>query len=143
MERKFIQPCFVRKSTPEIRKKLEAIGYKKQSPDNTDNCNIIFAYQYPMDGFDTPSYVIADSFDIPFDKSSCLCGKFIDCGTNEDLFIAIAALRSDSDYMQWFTDGSDFYLHESYVPFTFANLHLSNMGVVVVLIISTRPACKN
>jgi hypothetical protein len=29
----------------------------------------------------------------------------IDCGTNEKLFLAIAALRDDSDYMQWFTDG--------------------------------------
>lgn len=27
---------------------------------------------------------------------------FIDCGTNEDLFLAIAALRDDSNYMQWF-----------------------------------------
>lgn len=29
---------------------------------------------------------------------------FIDCGTNEDLFLALAALRDDSDYMQWFTN---------------------------------------
>jgi len=27
---------------------------------------------------------------------------FIDCGTNEKLFLALAALRDDSDYMQWF-----------------------------------------
>lgn len=26
----------------------------------------------------------------------------IDCGTNEELFLAIAALRDDSNYMQWF-----------------------------------------
>jgi len=30
---------------------------------------------------------------------------FIDCGTNEKLFLAIAALRDDSDIYQWFTDG--------------------------------------
>lgn len=29
----------------------------------------------------------------------------IDCGTNEDLFLAIAALRDDTDKNQWFTDG--------------------------------------
>lgn len=58
-----------------------------------------------MKGFDTPNYVIADSFDIPFDKHSALCGKFIDCGTNEELFLAIAALRDDTDKYQWFTDG--------------------------------------
>lgn len=56
-------------------------------------------------GFDTPDYVIADSFDLPFNKHSALCGKFIDCGTNEELFLAIAALRNDTDKCQWFTDG--------------------------------------
>lgn len=29
---------------------------------------------------------------------------YVDCGTNEELFLAIAALRDDSDYMQWFVD---------------------------------------
>lgn len=59
-----------------------------------------------MKGFDTPNYVIADSFDLPFNKHSALCGKFIDCGTNEELFLAIAALRDDSNYMQWFITDS-------------------------------------
>lgn len=49
--------------------------------------------------------VIADSFDIPFDKHSALCGKFVDCGTNEELFLAIAALRDDTDNNQLFTNG--------------------------------------
>ena len=26
----------------------------------------------------------------------------IDCGDNEELFLAIAAMRDDTDYMQWF-----------------------------------------
>ena len=64
----------------------------------------------PIKGFDTPSYVIADSFDLPFDKHSALCGKFIDCGTNEELFLAIAALRDDTDKNQWFTDGDKWIL---------------------------------
>ena len=78
------------------------MGYIKNSPIWTDNCSIIWAYQYPEKGFDTPNYVIADSFDIPFDKDSILCGKFIDCGTNESLFLAITALRDDTDDSQWF-----------------------------------------
>lgn len=49
--------------------------------------------------------MIADSFDIPFDKHSALCGKFVDCGTNEELFLAIAALRDDTDNNQLFTNG--------------------------------------
>lgn len=98
----FTTSCFIRKNTPELRKKLEELGYFNYSPQWTNNCSIIWAYQYPMKGFDTPNYVIADSFDIPFSKHSALCGKFVDCGTNEELFLAIAALRDDTDKYQWF-----------------------------------------
>ena len=98
---RFTTPCFIRNNTEALRKKLEELGYFNDSPEWTNNCSIIWAYQYPMKGFDTPNYVIADSFDIPF----ALCGKFIDCGTNEELFLAIAALRDDTDKYQWFTDG--------------------------------------
>ena len=102
----FTTPCFIRKNTQELRRGLEELGYFNDSPEWTNNCSIIWAYQYPMKGFDTPNYVIADSFDIPFDKHSALCGKFVDCGTNEELFLAIAALRDDTDKYQWFTDGN-------------------------------------
>lgn len=99
----FTTPCFIWKNTPELRKKLEELGFKRNSPDYTLNDSIIFAYQYSAEpGFDTPHYVVANSFDIPFDKESTLRGKFIDCGTNEELFLAIAALRDDSDKDQWF-----------------------------------------
>ncbi|MCS2335472.1 hypothetical protein [Bacteroides sp. BFG-606] len=108
----FITPCFIRKNTPEIRKKLEELGYIKNSPKWTDDCNIIWAYQYSEEkGFDTPHYVIANTFDIPFDKHSRLCGKFLDCGTNEDLFLAIAALRDDTNENQWFTNGKEWAYH--------------------------------
>ena len=103
----FTTPCFIRKNTEELRKRLEELGYIKNSPVWTDNCHIIWAYQYYQEkGFDIPHYVIANAFDIPFDKHSLLCGKFIDCGTNEELFLAIAALRDDTDKYQWFTDGN-------------------------------------
>lgn len=74
----FTTPCFIRNNTEALRKKLEELGYFNDSPEWTNNCSIIWAYQYPMKGFDTPNYVIADSFYIPFDKHSALCGKFID-----------------------------------------------------------------
>lgn len=106
----FTTPCFIRKNTETLRNKLEELGYLNDSPEWTNNCSIIWAYQYPMKGFDTPVYVIADSFDLPFDKHSALCGKFIDCGTNEELFLAIAALRDDTDKNQWFTDGDKWIL---------------------------------
>lgn len=106
----FTTQCFIRKNTETLRKKLEELGYLNDSSEWTNNCSIIWAYQYPMKGFDTPVYVIADSFDVPFDKHSALCGKFIDCGTNEELFLAIAALRDDTDKYQWFTDGDKWIL---------------------------------
>ena len=106
----FTTPCFIRKNTKELRKELEELGYFNDSPEWTNNCSIIWAYQYPMKGFDTPNYVIADSFDILFDKHSALCGKFIDCGFNEEFFLAIAALRNDTDKNQWFTDGDKWIL---------------------------------
>lgn len=106
----FTTQCFIRKNTPELRRGLKELGYFNNSPQWTNNCSIIWAYQYPMKGFDTPNYVIADSFDIPFDKHSALCGKFIDCGTNEELFLAIAALKDDTDNNQWFTDGDKWIL---------------------------------
>ena len=102
----FTTAAFIRRNTPELRKKLEEFGYVKNSPIWTDNCSIIWAYQYPEKRFDTPNYVIADSFDIPFDKHSRLCGKFIDCRTNEELFLAIAALRDDTNENQWFVADS-------------------------------------
>lgn len=34
----------------------------------------------------------------------------VDCGTNEELFLAIAALRDDIDKFQWFTDGDKWIL---------------------------------
>lgn len=101
----FTTPCFIRNNTEALRKKLEELGYFNDSPEWTNNCSIIWAYQYPMKGFDTPNYVIADSFDIPFDKHSALCGKFIDCGFNDELFLAIASLRDDTDDNQLFTNG--------------------------------------
>ena len=36
-----------------------------------------------------------------------IANGYIDCGTNEDLFLAIAALRDDTDNMQWFISDSD------------------------------------
>jgi hypothetical protein len=78
----FTTPCFIRKNTEALRKKLEEIGYKMLFPIEYDNLEC------------------SDNWvnDI---KSLNDCNG-IDCGTNEELFLAIAALRDDSNYMQWF-----------------------------------------
>lgn len=52
------------------------------------------------------------------DKSYC-----IDCGENIELFLAIAALRDDSDYMQWFTDDNIWELNNDDLPSRYMQLN--------------------
>ena len=97
----FTTPCFIRKNTKELRDKLIELGYNR----GTDKWHIndnrkLFAYQYPMKDFDTPYFAVGDSLDLTED--GLLKNKFIDCGENEDLFLAIATLRDDSDFGQLF-----------------------------------------
>lgn len=86
----FTTPAFILKNTPELRKKLEELGYKNYGNpfQITDDSKLITT----IDGEYVP-------YNVPLDDS------FIDCGTNEELFLAIAALRDDTDENQWFTDG--------------------------------------
>ena len=95
----FTQPCFIRKNTPELRKKLEELGYKP----NGYECFWEDNSRYIITTIDNQGY----SYYTLCIKDSCLLENelFIDCEDNEELFFAIAALRDDSDYMQWFTDG--------------------------------------
>jgi hypothetical protein len=78
----FTTPCFIRKNTDNIRNRLKEVGYKMLSPIEYDNLEC------------------SDNWvnDI---KSLNDCNG-INCGFNEELFLAIAALRDDSNYMQWF-----------------------------------------
>lgn len=90
----FTTPCFIKKNTPELRKKLEELGYEKEKySDITDEEYILLynnSYTTCPDGFDFTE-------------------EYVDCGTNENLFLSIAALRDDTDYMQSFTDGIHWY----------------------------------
>ena len=89
----FTQPCFIKKNTPELRKKLEELGYNRH-PSYGDN-----EYLYLNRGF-YHTNVVGYSEEIE---------RMIDCESNEELFLALAALRNDSDYMQWFTDGEKWF----------------------------------
>lgn len=77
----FTTPCFIRKNTEELRKKLEELGYKMLSPIEYDNLECSNGWVNDI-------------------KSPNDCNG-IDCGTNEELFLAIAALRDDTDKSQW------------------------------------------
>ncbi len=84
----FTTPCFIRKNTPELRKKLEELGYKEcigeEGPFLFTSHNI-FDCMYTECGLNDLAY-----------------NGLIDCGTNENLFLAIAALRDDTNENQWF-----------------------------------------
>lgn len=83
----FTQSCFIRKNTLELRQYLGKIGYK---------------YGGKASKFDQP-YLYC-SLDKYFECNSFparYCG-IIDCGENEELFVALAALRDDKLDYQWF-----------------------------------------
>ena len=92
----FTTPCFIRKNTPELRKKLEELGYTPNSYECfwDDNNRYLITFISPT-GFDGFGLCITDCC-ILYNKS------YIDCGDNEDLFLALAALRDDTDNKQWF-----------------------------------------
>ena len=94
----FTTPAFIRKNTTELRMKLEKLGYN-----------------HPTDVIEDERFCIATSpircnyhiiikaiFDDTNPHYTWNCAGRIDCGTNEDLFLAIAALRDDTDKEQFF-----------------------------------------
>lgn len=92
----FTTPCFIRKNTPELRKRLEELGYTPNSYECfwDDDNRYLITFISPT-GFNGFGLCITDCC-ILYNKS------YIDCGANEDLFLALAALRDDTDVNQWF-----------------------------------------
>lgn len=93
----FTTPAFIRRNTPELRKKLEKLGYYLH-PEciDDDRGNYLFVNR---------EYYLNRPLGYLEELS-----RSIDCGINENLFLAIAALRDDTDDNQWFTDGNDWFL---------------------------------
>jgi hypothetical protein len=87
----FTTPCFIRKSTPELRKKLEELGYRLFGAELNEDLCIFTEPEYSL-------YSVEFFSNIPHPDET----DSVDCGTNEELLLAIAALRDDSNYMQWF-----------------------------------------
>lgn len=102
----FTTPCFIRKNTPELRKKLEELGYTNGAWESPH-----FEYPY-LSCFPNQKFGLfkGEGFYMTEDDYRC-DGKhwtynppkeYIDCGDNEELFLALAALRDDTDVNQWF-----------------------------------------
>lgn len=90
----FTQPCFIQKNTPELRKKLEELGYK-------DYGNLRY-YGDPIIIYCNVNHFFTSPFVLEGKQYRGKYDNFIDCGDNEELFLAIAALRDDTDKHQWF-----------------------------------------
>lgn len=80
----FTTPCFIRKNTPELRKKLEELGY--------ENRGKVRYYGEPI-----YIYCEMDIFYISPCKLKIPDNYIIDCDDNEELFIAIASM-TDNEY---------------------------------------------
>lgn len=108
----FTTPCFIRKNTPELRKKLEELGYEILNSGNTT----LDAHNYDGNGshksIEEGRAIITsygNLYGVIYDIDTVTKKGRIDCGTNEELFLAIAALRDDKDEHQLFI--SDSLLH--------------------------------
>lgn len=89
----FTTPCFIRKNTPEIRKKLDKLGY---------NYNYIADFRHDIIYVDAERNEFFPTFSSNITDDEIA----IDCETNEELFLAISALRDDTDQFQLFTNGN-------------------------------------
>lgn len=95
----FTQQCFIRKSTKSLTDRLYRLGGRSGKGFwHLDYLTILAAYC---------DYFRCLDDERGNDKFLINCG-FVDCGKNEELFLAIASLRDDSDIHQWFVhqDGS-------------------------------------
>ena len=94
----FTTSCFIRKNTPELREKLEKLGY---SPVQNGYCE----WFIPMN--ELPYLETFPSSKSYMGRAGFWSTSVIDCGTNEAKFLALASLRDDTDKDQWFTNGTD------------------------------------
>ena len=108
----FTIPCFIRKNSKELQNKLADIGYSICRCANFKNS--VWLGTLPINGtihgkgyFDAeiefPDWTVEKELNRFVSENP----KSVDCCTNEELFLAIAALRDDSDINQWFVTDVD------------------------------------
>jgi hypothetical protein len=96
----FIKSCFIRKNTKELRNFLEKISIHMHPNYKA------FIEKYPTKE-NNFLFVKGGIFSNSFFGYTEEIDVAVDCEVNEKLFKAIAALRSDSDYMQYFVSEMD------------------------------------
>lgn len=102
---KFTTPCFVRVEDAEKRKELiewlYSIGYENDanSADINDDRTQIVAVSMIESGFYHGNIYLPQYW---VDINSGIYRYFTNCGTNIDLFKALAAMNDENDREQWF-----------------------------------------
>ena len=127
----FTTAAFIRRNTPELRKKLEELGYRLFGEElNEDLC----IFTSPECGL----YNIEFFSNIPHPEET----DSIDCGDNEELFLSIASLRDDTNENQWFiadsllsvsyddTVGNDHYFIEPKGSMFFWDINWMNATII-------------
>lgn len=106
-------PCIIRKNTQELRNKLQDLGLEIMNSWDTTldghNYDGKGHHRSIKEGRATITYLSPD-YGVIYDIDSVAMKNRFDCGTNEELFLALVALRDDTDYMQYFTDGNEYIL---------------------------------
>ena len=95
----FTTPCFIRKNTPELRKKLEELGYINGAWESPHfEYPYLKCYPNRLFGlFKGEGFYMTEN-DYKCDGKTWIYNppkEYIDCGTNEELFIAIASMTDD------------------------------------------------
>lgn len=100
----FTTPCIIRKNTPELRQKLEDLGYT--------NC-IIEDEKYLF-----TSHGIFDCISSCTAYEDMVRNGLVDCGDDEFLFLALAAMRDDTDKDQYFVHDEEIHWvnQGAYIP---------------------------
>jgi hypothetical protein len=108
----FTTSCFIRKNTPELRNRLKKLGIRPFLCD--EELNAIGANIKVHNGM-VAAFTCSDSLNN--------CDDLIDCGTNEDLFLALAALRDDTSANQYWVFDQDFLPHYKKGDFTIGHFN--------------------
>lgn len=114
----YLQECFIRKNNAKLRKNLAKIGYRVCPCCTFDDSEWLSTMLYIDNNAVKPIKRIEvhgigyfdelfpfgkeDRFDEYIKENNKKKNPEIDCGENEELFLAIAALRNDTDRYQWF-----------------------------------------
>ena len=97
----FTQPCFIQKNTLRLRNELEKLGYQLYSayPQGADCIYCWGCYYRP--------HLIGTWYAKKISAKMKLGIDVIDCGDNEELFLALASLCDDRDIYQKYAIDED------------------------------------